>query len=239
MKKISYYFSLFFIFILIGSTVCLSKNDGITLEKALKKLEKNKENAFIVGSFTMVHEKWDYCDPNIKFPEDINKNSRTKLVVSLQNLDTNKVYNLEFKPITGSTISAYSKKLLENNSQEPYWILEVPPGAYALTTVSFKLSIIKPGYVDFEEEEMVTVPLSRDIKRDVSFDAKAKQILYVGDYFAEFKTNIVLFNNTRFYPYNQFKIALSDNFAKMKEDLLNHANEKRSNINDYEIVSVF
>jgi len=238
LKRISSYFCFFFIFILLGSTICLSKNDGITLDKALKKMEKNRKNAFVVGSFTMVHEKWDYCDPNIQSPEDINKDCITKLVVSLQNTDSNKTYDLKFKPIINSTVSAYSKKLLANNTQDPYWVLEVPPGNYGLTTVSFKISIIKSGYSNFEEKDMVTVPLSRDIKRDVTFDVKANQIVYVGDYFAEFKTNIVLFNHTRFYPYNQFRVTLSDNFAKMKDDLLNHANEKNKNINDCEIISV-
>ncbi|MGE5605836.1 MAG: hypothetical protein ACM3YE_09110, partial [Bacteroidota bacterium] len=112
----------------------------------------------------------------------------------------------------------------------------VPPGKYALTTVSFKMFIGKEGYEYFFEKDMVTVPLSRDIKRNVTFEVQPKQIVYIGDYFTEFKTNIILHDVTILYPYNHFKVILSDNFDKTKEILFNRAKTSET-LENYEIVS--
>lgn len=244
MKKIVSYFSLIIIFVVFGSTICLSKNDGMTLEKAYKKIEKSKNNkAYIIGSFTMFHNRWDYYDERLEDQrlesfENINRDCKVNLVVTLLNTGNNNKYELYFKPVTGSTISTYSESLLTKNTEEPYWVLEVPPGNYILTAVSFTLSMTKTGYYYFEEQPMVTVPLSRDIKRNVTFDAKANQIVYIGDYFTEFKTNIILHEGKSIYPYNQFKITLTDNFETTKEKLFSQANDNtKEKLNNFEIIS--
>jgi hypothetical protein len=232
------------VFVFFSTTICLSKNDGMKLEKAFKRLEKAKNyKSYVIGSFTMFHNKWDYYDERLKDErldsiENINKDCKVNLVATLLNTDSNAEYELYFMPVTGSNFSAYKESLLTKNSEEPYWFLEVPPGNYALTTISFTLSISKAGYYDFPEKAMVTVPLSRDIKRDVAFELKEKQIVYIGDYFSEFKTNIILYERTKLYPYNQFKIVLNDNFEKAKEYLFNKANDKIvDKLNNFEIVS--
>ena len=183
------------------------------------------------------HTKLDFGgqSPDI---EDINSITQRYLTVALEDLSGKKAYNFEFKPVTGSIYdNPYPKRMLEENANGPYWVLAVSPGTYELTTVTFRINIDKEGY-QFFDKDINTAPIERYIKRTVRITAAPKQIVYIGDYLADFRTNVLLLNKKQLYPFNQLNISLTDNFEAAKEAILSKADEEsKEKLESYEMIS--
>ncbi len=208
-------------------TVVNGLNEGpFPLEKADKAFsDSDGTSCFVAGSFKVIHTKWDIQDPELDNTESINNSTICSLAASLEQLDNNKNYKLKFKPVSGSDSILYPKKTLVKNDDDPFWVIAIQPGEYELTTVTFRLTMNKSGYRPFDAE-IFTVPLMRDLKRKIRFTAKANQLIYIGDYEADFKTNIRLSRITSIYPVNQCKFSLTDNFEAFNAILTARANER-------------
>ena len=219
------------------SATCFSAAAPMPIDKAGKTVSDYKgKNCFIIGSFKMTHTRWNIRDPKlVGSVEDVNNDCKCIVSLDLQNTDTNKSYQLKFKPVTGSSTVDYAQGLLSKNDADPYWAIELPPGNYDVATVTFRLTMDHVGYFYFDED-IVTIPVARDIKRKISFNAKAKQIIYIGDYDVDFKSNIGLVAVTQIYPYHQLKVKLTDNFEATKNALIN-ATEAKDKLNTIEFIS--
>ncbi len=219
-------------------TVANGFNEGpFSLDTAYKEFS-NSDGAqcFVVGSFKVIHTKWDIQDPELDNTESINNSSMCSLTASLERLDNNKNYKLKFKPVSGSDSILYPKKTLAKNDDDPFWVIPIQPGEYELTTVTFRLTMNKNGYRPFDTE-IFTVPLMRDLKRKIRFTAKPNQLIYIGDYAADFKTNIRLSQMTSIYTANQCKFSLADNFEAFNATLTARAKERaKTKLSTIEIV---
>jgi len=204
---------------------------------SLSKLKLDEKNGLIIGKFTMVHTRWNYIDPKIKDQsEDVNIWSTCILTGLMMGKEDNQKINFDFKPISGSNFE-YKEALLKKNDADPYWVFEVPPGTYDLATITFELELNKPNYYPFAEK-MLTVAFSRDLKRNISVTVNPKQIVYIGDYNIDFKTNVILYKLSGVYPFNQMKLALTNNFDQTKAALFEMAEGKsKEKLNQFEIVN--
>ncbi len=237
MKKFLFRFSLLSLFMLLVSATCFSAPAPLSLDKAGKAISSSKgKTCFIFGSFKLVHTRWNIRDPKlVGSVEDVNNDCKCLISLDLLNVDTNKSFQLKLKPVTGSNTIDYAASLLSKNDEDPYWVIELPPGNYELATVTFRLTMDRIGYFYFDED-IVTIPIARDIKRRISFNAQAKQLIYIGDYDVDFKSNIGLVAVTQIYPYHQLKVKLTDNFEATKTTLIN-ATEAKDKLDAFELIS--
>lgn len=229
------------ILVLALSTVCFGFGSPVTpIEKIGKTIEKRDENScFLIGSFTLLHK----TDPSIvpaTLAEDkspLNMDCRFNTFMEIVNPESQKKYAVGFKPIAGSNPRYYNSKKFAENGADPYWILEVPAGTYQLDTIVAKYSIHKDGYEDYFSH-LFDVPVSRVVQQKIFIDAKAGQIVYIGDFEANLTTHILLDNQNRLYPFRMFNMALKNNFDAAKTALMEKVDEKtKAKLSQMEIVS--
>ncbi|HYH03017.1 MAG TPA: hypothetical protein VEC37_07955 [Bacillota bacterium] len=244
MRKFYSFLLVSLIIVLSGvSTVCWGLGSpAMDMEKAYKTIGKSKGNScFIVGRFTILHKN----DPSIADPklvqgkENINTDCLFNTCMELVNLENNKKYELEFKPIPGSVARYYfSQKKLEENAADPYWILEVPQGNYELDNVICKFTLRKDGFMDYNDQ-LFNIPVARLLHKKISIQAKPNQIVYIGDFQANLTTHFIMDAQNYFYPFRKFNLEYSNNFESAKSALINGANDKiKEKLNQFEIVSI-
>lgn len=239
MKKISYVLCLMLLFLTVFSFISFGANAPLTIEKAYKTISQNNgKDAFIIGNFSMIHTKnRDIVPDDIREAcQDIGNSCSYYVRMQLTNTEKNTQYLFDMKPITGSTAYRDAKKL-EQNAKDPYWVLQVPPGNYEISNFIIKVNINMQGYHTFSEE-MLNVPVSKIINRQINFNAAANQIVYIGDFDTVLETYICLAGDNRIYWPRRVNINLNNNFETVKTNFLNGADDKsKDKISAYDFVS--
>lgn len=232
---------LFIMTIIVSTTVFSSEGTFSSFDDVYEYLrEGNDKYGYIIGKFPMTH----ICDPAIAVPIiadkglDVNQHAKFVSKMKLVRLDKKRTYNFEIKPITGSYTAYYSDQKLVQNSNDPYYVQIVPSGNYELTKLTSNLSLYVPNYSTFKSQ-ILDVPVSKLINKEISFSVKPKQIIYIGDYNITFITYISLYEQTKLYPFRVINIELEDGFESFKTAFINGADEKtKEEINEYEFVSL-
>lgn len=223
------------------STVCFGFGSPvIPIEKVGKTIQKSdKDSCLLIGSFTLLHK----TDPSIvpaTFAEDksiLNMDCRFDTFVEIVNPASQKKYAIGFKPIPGSNPRYYNSKKFDENAADPYWVLEVPAGTYQLDTIVCKYSIHKDGYEDYYSH-LFDVPVSRVVHQKITVEAKAGQVIYLGDYAAQLATHILFDNHSTLYPFSTFDMTLKNNFDAAKTTLMEKVDEKtKAKLSQMEFVS--
>jgi hypothetical protein len=242
MKRFIQHFFLLSIGLILISSVSFGLGSQMTIKKAYDDLEKDKGNdCYVIGKFPLTH----LMDQTVANPDiasgarDINSNCTFDIRIELINVENNKVYLINPKPVTGSYGGYYhNDKLLAQNSDDPFWVMKIPVGDYQIRDFICSLILRLPGYQDFRAA-VVEAPVTKIVKKSISFSSQPKQIIYLGDYDMTFTTFICLNAGTQLYTFNNIKVNLENNFEAVKTDFLNGADEKlKEKLNGYEFISV-
>jgi hypothetical protein len=241
MKNLLKFLCLVFILGVMVSSICFGYSGStMSISKACKDLSQDKgKDCYIIGKFVMIHTE----DISIAQPEiangasDLASLSTFSIRIELLNTNNNKTSAFFLKPVTGSSTYYKNEKQLAENAEDPYWVLKVPAGTYAITNFICSLTVKQPGYQDFREP-VIEVPVSKVINRPVNFTTQPKQIIYIGDYDTILTTYICLYQVTQIYTFRNLKIDLKDNFETAKTSFINGADDKtKEKLNDYDFVS--
>ncbi len=244
MKKGFKYLILALILIVITSSISFGAGDTISLEKAYQELNRdNGKQGYIIGKFPMVH----LLNSSIGYPQiveearDINLYARFSIRFELVNAEKKrKKYTIFLKPINGSDTVVYylgKEKLLQENTNDSYWILKVPAGSYELLNFICSLTLTIPGYQDYRQP-IFDVPMVELIKRSLDIQVREKQIVYIGDYNTTLITYICLNKVESLYPFGRLGIDLKNSFEEVKTDLLNSADEElKAKLNEFQFIS--
>lgn len=209
------------------------------MAKAYKVLAKDKgKNGYIIGKFGVLHTmtKSIATEEVLKYDEDVNGDFTVTVKLFLEN-QKNKKFDLNLKPLPGSSlIYKYTENKLNANQEDSYWILPVPPGTYRLTTIAGKAVMQKHGYHPLRFD-LFNEPVSRILKKDISFDVKEKQIIYIGDYNGILKTYFGKVS-MKVYYFKQFNLQLTNNFEAVKNKLFEAADSNlQEKLDSFEIIS--
>jgi hypothetical protein len=140
-------------------------------------------------------------------------------------------------PLTGSSTTYYFESRLVKEVQELYWFLEVPAGNYEVTEISCMLSLRMASYYDYDKP-LFNYPISQFAQRKVIATLQPKQIVYLGDYDANFRSNILLFGIGGLGRYFNFKLDVNNNLDAAKTILLEGADPKLpEKLKNYTIIS--
>lgn len=244
MRRIFNCLSLSIILAIVLSSISFGAGDTMSLKEAYQELNAdNGKQGYIIGKFPMVHLK----DSSIGYPQivnearDINLYSRFSIRFDLVNSEKKrKKYTVFLKPVNGSDTTVYyvgKEKMLEENTNDPYWVLKVPAGSYELANFICSLSLIIPGYQDYRDP-IYDLPMTKLIKRSLNIQVQEKQIIYIGDYNTTLITFICLNKVEALYPFGRLGIELKDGFEEAKTAFINGADEKfKEKLNEYQFVS--
>ncbi|NLY76448.1 MAG: hypothetical protein GX075_14335 [Firmicutes bacterium] len=244
MNRIFKYLSLSVFLIVLISSLSFGAGDTMSLEETYKVLENDKgKSGYLIGKFPMVHLR----DSSIGYPQivnessDINHEARFSIRMELVNTaNKRKKYTIFFKPVNGSDTGVYylgKEKMLQENTDDPYWIIKVPAGSYELANFLCSLTLVIPGYQDFREP-IYDVPMTELIKRPLNIRVNEKQIVYIGDYDTVLITYICLNKVESLYPFGRLGIKFQDNFEDAKAAFLNGADPSlKEKLNEYQFVS--
>jgi hypothetical protein len=203
----------------------------------------NSNDCYILGGFKLIHT----MDPSIGDPDILSTARNLNGVavfhtrIELLNTDTNKSYTFDVNPVTGSDTKWYYRnaRKLENNDQEPYWVLSVPAGNYEVTNFTCMVTLSEPGYLPFSEK-WIDAPVAKYVKKDLKFSVQNKQLVYIGDYNFSLASYICVSAKTNLYWPYRLTIDLQNNFDSVKETLLNGADSKaKEKLNNLEMISAF
>lgn len=238
-KSLKYCCLLMMLIFLLSSVSFGLSSEPLTLTKAYKVLAKDKgKNGYIIGKFEVVHTMSESIasEDVLKYDENVNGDFTVAVKLFLVN-QKNKTFDLSLKPLPGSSlIYKYTENKLNANQEDPYWILPVPPGSYRLTTIAGKAVMQKHGYHPMRFD-LFNDPASQILKKDISFDVKEKQIIYIGDYNGILRTYFGKVS-MRLYPFRQFQLQLTNEFESAKTKLFEGAdNNLQEKLNSFEIIS--
>jgi hypothetical protein len=242
MRQFIKYSCLISMWVILFSSISFGLGSPISLNKAYEDLSKDKgKDCYIIGKFAMTHLE-DRAVANADIASearDINNESSFSIRIELVNIDTNKTYLIYQKPVSGSASVYYrNEKMLTENSNNPYWVLKVPAGTYQIRNFICNLTLTMSGYQDFRAA-VLEVPVAKVAKKAIHFSARAKQLIYIGDYDTTFTTYICLNNATEIYTFRDLKIDLNNNFETVKTNFINGADDKlKEKLNGYEFISV-
>lgn len=244
MKKGIKYLIFTLILIVITASITFGAGDTISLNQAYRDLKSDGgKQGYIIGKFPMVHLR----DSSIGYPQiinearDINLYARFSIRFDIVNAEKKrKKYTVFLKPVTGSDTVVYylgKEKMLEENTNDSYWVLKVPEGSYELANFICSLTLTIPGYNDYREP-IFDVPMTKLIKRSLNIQVQEKQIVYIGDYNTTLITYICLNKVESLYPFGRLGIDLKDSFEEVKAGFLNGADDElKAKINEYQFVS--
>lgn len=244
MRKKFKFLSLLVVLMILISSISFGAGDPISLKKAYQQLKKDNGKAgYIIGKFPMVHLR-DSAIGNpqiINEARDINLYSRFSIRFDLVNAEKKKQkYTVFLKPANGSDTVVYylgKEKLLQENTDDSYWVIKVPAGTYELANFICSLTLTIPGYQDFREP-IFDVPMAKLINRSLNIQVQEKQLVYIGDYHTRLITYICLNKVEALYPYGRLGIDLVDSFEDVKAHFLNGADEAlKAKLDEYQFVS--
>ena len=135
MKKIFKYLSGLVILMAFISSISLGAST-VSISQASKSMSDKDKDCYMLENLPMIHTRdVSVADKDIADnARDINGDSEFNTRIQLVNSDTHKTYEINLKPINGSNTTAYYRKTkqLEENTNDPYWVLKVPAGNYEI-----------------------------------------------------------------------------------------------------------